>query len=155
MNDSPNKGTVVSFAAMRAELLSKRRLSPTVDARERARAATEAIDDDAQYEIPLNQAFTILCYLNGVSQHPDVQWELNCEIGRHMDNLQFKVVPSGVSQRSSLPVKIMVEGRSLKKISGIVLTDMIEDMHKRYEQAVHKEGGEMIEDHHAGQVPEA
>lgn len=64
MNDSPKNDTVVSFAAMRKELLSKNRLSPTVAARARLSEILSKAGPADKVLIPFFQAATMYCYLD-------------------------------------------------------------------------------------------
>lgn len=106
-----------------------------MDARERARLATESIDDEAEYYAPLFELFVIYCYLNGARLFPEVQREL-------INTVSYA---SSYDDGRIAPVFAKISGRSLRAISDIAIPDMMEDMSRRYRDAMVHHGLVSIE----------
>lgn len=135
MSDFPKNDTVVSLAAMRRELLLKKRLSPTVSERERRRLALETAGPNDEIAIPLFQAFVSYCYLEAAKKAPEAQKEL------------FGVVMSAMERRrNGWPFDLLapVSAATFAEISSVQFTDVVQTMQGQFQRALVNEGYELI-----------
>lgn len=139
MNDLPQNDTVVCLAAMRKELLLRKRLSPTVSERERARLALEDAGPDDEVAVPLFQAFVTFCYLADLSTKDDAA---------HRAYLELLTAVNGALARHKngwgLDLMVAISAPTYAALSSIPMTDVMLRMKARFTDAIRREGYEPI-----------
>lgn len=145
MNDFPKKDTVVSFAAMRKELLSKRRLSPTVAARARLSELRELAGEGDKIIVPFFQAAAMACYLDN-NRHIDgaekAASELIIQIRDAVEAREF--IDPSPSSLSLSPIALFVEVSlsTFETFAMIPFDQIMRDMQAKFTDELSKHGYE-------------